>query len=75
MKYLTLQPQFLYHLHLSCKRGPKMTLILLVFAFVLFAIAGFWNPPAPSPWFGRLVAAGLAFWVLTEILTRSPLHI
>jgi hypothetical protein len=48
-------------------------LILLVFAFVLFAIAGFWNPPAPSPWFGRLVAAGLAFWVLSVILAGHPL--
>lgn len=43
-------------------------LILLVAAFVLFAIAGFWNPPAPSPWFGRLVAAGLACWTLSILL-------
>lgn len=49
-----------------------LTLILLVFAFVLFAIAGGWNPQPPSPWFSRLVAAGLAFWVLAEILGRTP---
>lgn len=42
--------------------------ILLVLAFCLFVIAGFWNPPAPSPWFGRLVAAGLACWSLSTIL-------
>lgn len=46
---------------------PPISLILRVFAFVLFAIAGFWNPPSPSPWFGRLVAAGLAFWVLSTM--------
>ena len=33
--------------------------ILVVFALVLFAIAAIWNPqPQPSPWFGRLIAAG-----------------
>jgi hypothetical protein len=47
--------------------------ILLVFAFVLFVIAAVWNPPAPSPWFSRLVAAGLAFWVLSLLL--GGLHI
>jgi cell division protein FtsW (lipid II flippase) len=49
-----------------------MILILLVFAFVIFAIAGFWNPAPPSPWFGRLIAAGLAFWVFAEILIHAP---
>jgi hypothetical protein len=45
--------------------------ILLVFAFVLFTIAAVWNPSAPSPaapWFGRLIAAGLACWVLADVL-------
>jgi hypothetical protein len=44
--------------------------ILLVFAFVLFAIAAFVYPAAaPSPWgWGRFIAAGLAFWVLSIIL-------
>lgn len=48
-----------------------IALILLVFAFVLFVIAGAWNPQPPSPWFSRLAAAGLAFWVLSELLGRS----
>ena len=49
--------------------------ILLVFAFVLFAIAAFVYPnPAPSPWgWGRFIAAGLAFWVLSILL--SGVHI
>jgi hypothetical protein len=50
-----------------------LTLILLVFAFVLFAIAAIWNPQAPSPWFSRLVAAGLACWVLSLILAGHNL--
>jgi hypothetical protein len=45
-----------------------LTIILLVFAFVLFTIAAVWNPQPPSPWFSRLVAAGLACWVLSAIL-------
>ena len=49
-----------------------LTLILLIFAFVFFAIAAFWNP-APPPWYERLVAAGLAFWVLSVILTGHGL--
>lgn len=48
-----------------------MTLILRVFAFVLFTIAAFWNPAPPSPWFGRLVAAGLACWVASDIFTGT----
>jgi hypothetical protein len=35
----------------------------MVFAFVFFAIASKWNPPGWS-----LIAAGLACWVLAEIL-------
>jgi len=45
-----------------------LTQILIVFAFVLFVIAAVWNPAPPSPWFGRLVAAGLACWALSKIL-------
>ena len=45
-----------------------LTIILLVFAFVLFVIAAVWQPAPPSPWFGRLVAAGLACWVLSVLL-------
>jgi len=50
-----------------------MFLVLLVFAFVLFVIAAVWNPQPPSPWFGRIVAAGLAFWVAAELITHTPL--
>jgi Na+/H+ antiporter NhaC len=46
-----------------------ISLILLVFAFVCFVIAAFWNPPSPPRvllgWFG------LACWVLAEILGRA----
>jgi hypothetical protein len=45
--------------------------ILLVFAFVIFCIAAWWNP-AP-PYRGNLIAAGLAFWVLSILL--GGLHI
>lgn len=41
--------------------------ILMVFAFVLFAIAAIWNPPPEQRWGGRLVAAGLACWSLSII--------
>lgn len=47
------------------------TIVLLVFAFVLFAIAAVWNPASPSPWFGRLVAAGLAFWLAASIFANA----
>lgn len=43
-----------------------ITLILLVFAFVCFALAAFWNPAPPRV---NLIAVGLAFWVLSVILT------
>jgi hypothetical protein len=46
---------------------PILPLILKIFAFVFFAIAAFWNP-APDPWHNRLVASGLACWVLSEIV-------
>lgn len=45
-----------------------VSLILLVLAFCLFTIAAVWNPPPPAPWFGRLVAAGLACWSLSVLL-------
>lgn len=40
-------------------------LILAVFAFVCFVLATF--PPANPHW-NRLVSAGLAFWVLIQVL-------
>lgn len=42
-----------------------ITLILLVFAFVCLTLAAFWNPSPPRV---NLIALGLAFWVLAEIL-------
>lgn len=42
-----------------------LTLILLVFAFVCFSLAAFWNPVPPRV---NLIAAGLAFWVLSVLL-------
>jgi hypothetical protein len=49
-----------------------LTLILLVFAFVFFCIAT-WMPPDPAParW-SRLISAGLAAWVLAELVNRAP---
>lgn len=53
-----------------------MILILLVFAFVLFLVAG-WLPYSPTPpgagvWNWRLMCTGLAFWVLTEFVHLLP---
>lgn len=48
-----------------------ITTILLVFAFVLFALAAF-NVSAPR-W--NLVAAGLAFWVLSILLGGLGSHL
>jgi hypothetical protein len=43
--------------------SAPLRLILVVAAFVLFAIAAVaWTPPA-EPWRTRLIAAGLACWV------------
>lgn len=47
-----------------------LTTILLVFAFVCFTLSGFWNPAPPRV---NLVAAGLAFWVLSIILAGAHL--
>lgn len=48
-----------------------LTLILLVFAFVCFTLAAFWNPSPPRV---NLIAAGLAFWVLSVILAGHLPH-
>lgn len=45
-----------------------VTLICLVFAFVCFVLAAFWNPAPPRV---NLIAAGLAFWALADILGRT----
>ncbi len=47
-----------------------ISLILLIFAFVLFAIAAMVNPV--DPWRGKLACIGLACWVLAEIVLRVP---
>jgi hypothetical protein len=48
--------------------GAVLSTILMVFAFVLFAIAAIWNPAPPDPLRTRLIAAGLACWALAIIL-------
>ena len=48
-----------------------LSLILLVFAFVLLLVAGLIN--AAAPWRDKLACLGLACWVLSEIIVRSPL--
>jgi hypothetical protein len=49
-----------------------LCLILLVFGFVLFVLAGLkpYNSPPPASRF-NLVAFGLACWILVEIITRA----
>ncbi len=48
---------------------PVLTLILLVFAFVLFVLAGLNVPSAPR---FNLIGWGLACVTLAEILGRTP---
>ena len=48
-----------------------LTLILMVFAFVLLVVAGF-VAPGPELWWKRLLCFGLSCWVLADILTRGP---
>jgi len=48
-----------------------LPVILLVFSFVLFVIAAVWVSLEPHR--PRLVAAGLAFWVLADIVSHWPL--
>ena len=47
------------------------SLIFLVFAFVCFVISA-WGIPEPHR--PRLIAAGLAFWVLAELVGHIPIH-
>ncbi len=46
--------------------------ILLVFAFVLFTLAAL---PLGSPYWNRLIAAGLACWVLSVLLGGFGAHL
>lgn len=43
-----------------------ISMLLLMFAFVLLAIAGAWAPE--PPWKSRLACYGLACWVLAVII-------
>jgi hypothetical protein len=45
-------------------------LILLVFSFVCFMLAGFWNPGPPRI---NLIAIGLAAWVLSVLVQGHAL--
>ena len=47
-----------------------LSLVLLVFALVLFVLSGAMYPV--EPWRGRLVAFGLACWVAAEITRNLP---
>lgn len=44
-----------------------MDLVFLVFAFVCFVLAA-WYDGLPN--WNKLIAAGLAFWIATQFLTR-----
>ena len=48
-----------------------LSLILLVFALVLFVLAAFVNQPDPSPARGRLACFGLACLAAAEIATHA----
>lgn len=49
-----------------------LSLILLIFALVLFIVAAFLSPSA-EPWRGKLGLLGLACWVAAEIFKAVPL--
>jgi hypothetical protein len=42
-----------------------LSLVLIAFAVVCFALAGFWNPAPPRI---NLIAIGLMFWALSVLL-------
>ena len=48
-----------------------LSLILLMFAFVLFVVARFINPP--DPWRGRLLCYGLACMAAAELAAKYPI--
>lgn len=49
-----------------------LSLILLVFAFVLAVVAGITGPGAPAaPWPWRLLCYGIACYFLADILQRG----
>ena len=50
-----------------------LTTILMVFALVLFILAGALQQPEPSIWRGRLVCFGLACWVGAQLFATYKL--
>jgi uncharacterized membrane-anchored protein YjiN (DUF445 family) len=48
-----------------------LSLILLIFALVLFLISAFVNPV--DPWRGKLCCIAFACWVGAELISRVPL--
>jgi len=50
--------------------GAPWVLICMVFAFVLFAIAAFAWPAPIEPWRVKIVAAGLMFYVLAQLIGK-----
>lgn len=49
-----------------------ISLILLVFGFVLFVLAGLGIPASNPPSRFNLVSFGLACWILAEIFRSAP---
>lgn len=50
-----------------------LSLICLVFAFVLAVVAAFLTPAPAEPWRGRLLCFALACFFLGEILAKGAL--
>ena len=48
-----------------------LSLILIVFAFVLAVVSGLVNP-ATEPWRWRLLCFAMACFFLAEIISRAP---
>ena len=51
-----------------------LSLIFMVFALVLFILAGLSAIPSTEPWrsWARVVCFGLACWVAYELIARGP---
>ncbi len=51
-----------------------LVMFLMVLALVLFFLAAiWWRSPEPTQRWG-LIAAGLFCWLLSELVTKVPLH-
>lgn len=51
--------------------SSMISLILLVFAFVLAVLAGSLNPAPAPPWPWRLLCYSLACWFLADLVVRG----